>query len=328
MIIELETDDVKLYLLTLGASVYKLETKDKYGNFDNIILTHKNIKSYYNGNDGYLGATCGRVAGRILNGKFKIDEDTFELNKNYKQHTHHGGEKGLSSVEWDYEIVKSRKKQCCIFSYKSKHLENGFPGNVELKCEYILENNKLTINYYGTSDRKTFLNLTNHTYFNLSKNDDLHSQKLYVNSKDVVLVNEDVLPLEIVNVENTEFDFNVERNLSILNNITMDSLLYNQNGIDNTFIINKNNQNYDLILSNEQSGRNVKIKSTYPTIVLYTYNFPVQGELLNRENKCHIALAIEPQYAPNAMNDIRFNIPIVDVNNPYKESIIYLFNEN
>ncbi len=327
MIIELQTDEIRLSLLTIGATIYKIETKDKDGKFDNIILSHENIETYFEGNPAYFGSTCGRVAGRIVDAKFEIDNVIHSLSKNYvDKHTHHGGEKGLSNVEWDFEIIESGNKKNCIFTYNSPDLENGFPGNVEVKCEYVLENNKLTINYYGTSDRKTFLNLTNHSYFNLSKNEELYNHKMFINSNNVVLVDKDVLPLEIVNVTGSEFDFSVEKDFGCLKNISKESLLYNQNGIDNAFIINKGKIKHDLILSHEETGRSVKVKSTYPTIVLYSYNFPIKEGLLNRDNKRHVGLAIEPQYAPNAMNDKRFNIPIVDKNAPYQESIVYEFN--
>ncbi len=327
MIIEMENDFVKVSLLDIGATIYKLETKDKDGNFGNIVLTHENLDTYYNGNPSYFGATCGRFAGRIVDGKFDLDGKTYEVSKNFlNKHLLHGGADGISFSTWDYEVTKVSNKQICMFTYNSPHLENGFPGNVKLQCEYILEGNNLTINYFGESDEKTYLNITNHSYFNLSNNKQLYNQKLTLNCDKAIMVDDDVLPSDLIDVKGTEFDFTTGNKLNVLEDLSKESLLYPQKGFDNAFVFCDTPKEYQLILEDEESGRSLKISSTYPTVVLYTYNFPNENGLLDRENLQHSGVAIEPQYAPNAMNDVRFSIPVIERNKPYKETISYTFN--
>lgn len=325
MIILLENDKVKVSLLEKGATIYKIEVKDSLGNFSNIVLSHKNIDEYKNGNDGYLGATCGRVAGRIKNAQFIIDDTTYNLDKNYKGiHNHHGGFKSLSHIDWNYEIIEDESKKICVFSCKSNHLDGGFPANVDIKVSYILENNKLTIQYYATADRKTYLNLTNHSYFNLSKNNTILGHKMQIDCEKYVSIDEDVFSKEILDVD-ANFNFKELATLvklkDIVNDTTQEVL-----GFDNAFLLNKKNKDFDLFLVEESSGINMKIKTSYPALILYSYNYPVNDSLLNRENNKYQGLAIEPQFMPNAMNDDRFFIPITDEINPYNQYIEYTFN--
>lgn len=327
MFITLQSDEIILKLLPMGATIYQIHTKNSNGDFKNIVLTHKNIKQY-DDNIGYFGATCGRVAGRIKGGEITIDNNVFNLSKNeYNSNTLHGGYVNLSKVLWDYEIIKTVDKSICLFKYKSSHLDEGFPGNVDLKVEYILKNNKLKINYYGRSDRKTYLNLTNHSYFNLSDSDEtIYEHSLQIAGNSFLEMNEQSIPIDIKDVKNTDFDY---LKLTKIGDIFAknDNNIKSSNGYNHSFKLNKEIEDYSLILKDTKSQRSVKIKTTYPHIVLYTYNEIEDTILLNRKNVRHAAIAIEPQYAPNAINDNRFFIDLVDVNKSYFNSIEYLFNE-
>ncbi len=325
MIINLNTEEVQLSLLDYGATIYQLKTKDKDGNFNNIVLTHKEVETYYEGNPAYMGATCGRYAGRIANAQFEIDGEKFELPKNFhNKHTLHGGLKNLSKVKWDYEIKEEKNKSTCTFTYFSKHLDEGFPANVNFKVQYVLQNNELTINYYATADRKTYLNLTNHSYFNLSDEKYVNNHELQIDSSNFIDCDEDQIPTGIATVEKNDFDFRKMKQFGDLSNKDH-SVLKQLNGYDNVFLLDKNAE-YDLLLKSDISGRSLKIKTSYPCCVIYTYNKSRDSELLDRENNAHCAVAIEPQYAPNAMNNDLFEMPIIDQNNEYNHYIKYIFN--
>ncbi len=326
MVINLNSNDVQLSLLDYGATIYQLKTKDKDGNFNNIVLTHKNIETYYNGNPAYLGATCGRYAGRIANGQFKINEETYNLTKNFNdKHTLHGGNKNLSKVVWEYEVSEVENKSICTFKYLSKHLEEGFPANVYFEVKYILEGNELTIEYFARADRKTYLNLTNHSYFNLSDESTVDNHFLQLDSNSFIDCDVEQIPIGIETAKNNEFDFTKPKKFGNLSN-KKHKTLKQLNGFDNVFILNKNNKQYDVKLKSEKSGRSVEIKTSYPCCVVYTYNKNRNSELLNKEDLAHCAVAIELQYAPNAMNSDLLEIPIIDENNSYENFIKYKFN--
>lgn len=326
--ITLKNEEIELILLPLGATIYQLKTKNKFGEFRNIALTHRDLETYENGNPSYFGATCGRFAGRIANGTFEIDGIKYNFPKNYRdKHTLHGGYNGFNGVVWDYEIIEEKEKSICVFTHTSEDLEEGFPGTLELKVEYVVEKNTVTINYYAISDKKTYLNMTNHNYFSLTDDEkNIYNHILQLDSKKYITCDEDVIPTGTMDVVGTEFDFTKPIKLGDLSN-KKDKILQEFGGYDNAFALDKSDLGFDLYLKDEKSGRSMKIVSTYPSVVLYTYNEPNTTELLDRENVKHCGIAIEPQYAPNAPNDDRFFIPIVDENNPYKESIKYIFNE-
>ncbi len=328
MIITLKSSEIELELLPFGAAIYQIKTKNKNGEFRNVCISHEDPNEYKNGNKSYLGVTAGRFAGRIKDAVFTLDGTTYELAKNDNgKHSLHGGYKGFSNVIWDYEVVEEGNVSKCIFTYNSPHLEEAFPGNVEAKVEYILEGNVITLNFYGTSDMRTYLNLTNHNYFNLSDGDgeDIQNHLLQLNCTKYLSCDLDVIPTGLVDVEGTEYDFRELKSFGELGN-KQDEILKTFGGYDNCFALDKNNGKADLFLKDEKSGRTLTIETSYPCVVLYTYNGPVKANFLGRENIKHIGVAIEPQYAPNAMNDDRFFIPVVDAENPYKETIKYTFN--
>ncbi len=330
MTILLRNENVEVELLQTGATIYQIKTKDKNGEFRNIVLSHKYTNEYTCGNELYAGVTCGRLGGRVENAEFSIDGETFKLDKNFLgKHNLHGGANSVSHTDWDYELFENiqyenKVASKCVFKIKSNHLQNGFPGNVELTAEYILVENELILNYYGTSDRKTYLNLTNHSYFNLSSNDTIREHNLTLDADKYVITDLEVIPHEVALVDNTEYDF---RTTKVFGNLESkeDSLLKELLGYDHCFVLNKKSE-YDLILEDKESGRVLKIQTTYPSVVIYTYNFPVTSEFVDRKNIQYAAVAIEPQFPPNAMNGDLFNLPIVDVDAPYKETIRYIFN--
>ncbi len=328
MIITLKSSEVELQLLPVGATIYQIKTKNKNGEFKNICISHENVEEYSSGNKSYLGVTAGRVAGRIEGGKFELDGKSYELAKNNNnKHNLHGGNVGFSHRLWDYEVTEEGDISKCIFTYNSPHMEEGFPGNVEAKVEYILEGNSITLNFYGTSDMKTYLNLTNHSYFNLSdgKSENIREHLLQLNSTKYLECDEDVIPTGLVSVEGTEYDFRVPTAFGDLDK-KQDATLKAFKGYDNCFVLDKENDNCDIYLKDEKSGRTMTINTTYPYVVIYTYNTTTDGTFIGRENVKNIGVAIEPQYASNSMNNDSFFIPVVEEGKPYKETIKYTFN--
>ncbi len=329
MSIVLKSNEVELSLSPFGASMVELKTKDNNGNFRNILLTHKDEETYANGNPSCLGATCGRVVGRIENGKFTLDGTTYKLTKNFKDtHTLHGGNKNFTKSKWDYELSSEGDKSICTFTLNSNHLDEGFPADVKVTVQYVLEGNALTVNYYAIPDRKTYLNLTNHSYFNLSNNDDtIYNHTLQVNGNEFCLMDDLGIPTSVASVKNTDFDFTNPMKIGNLFEKTHESMKKFK-GFDHVYLLDKS-KDFILHLQDENSGRSLRVESPYPALVLYTYNSAKEtNEFLDRKNVAHSGIAIEPHYGVNAMNNDIFNIPVVDSTNHYSNSIKYIFNEN
>ncbi len=330
MLITLKNSNIEVQLVEYGAAIHQIKTKDKNGELGNIVLSHKDLQEYETNNDMYAGVTCGRVGGRIENAQFSIDGETYNLDKNFvEKHNLHGGFKSLSHTKWDYELFENilfENKQAskCVFKVKSSHLDKGYPGNVEITVEYILVENELVVNYYGTSDRKTYLNLTNHSYFNLGDNATVKEHYLTLDCDNYIITDKELIPQKLGNVNNTEYDFRESKTFGNLES-KQDEYLQVFLGYDSCFMLNKKSE-FDLVLEDKQSGRKLKIQTTYPSVVLYTYNFPSTSEFVGRANVQYAGVAIEPQYPPNSMNSDFLNLPLVDVNAPYNETIKYIFN--
>ena len=193
----LENKFLKVELLNLGAIIKKIELKDKNGNIKNIVLGYEDIEKYRE-NPAYLGAIIGRTAGRIKDGILKLDDTEYQLNKNNNGNTLHGGKNSISHKFWNVEAIENG----LCFSIKSPHLDNGYSANVKIKVSYILNNNELLIKYFATADNLTYLNLTNHSYFNLGGNPDntIYEDILKIDSNYLIEINENSIPCKTINL--------------------------------------------------------------------------------------------------------------------------------
>ena len=142
-----------------------IELKNKNGDVKNVVLGYENIEKYRE-NPAYFGAVIGRTAGRIKNAELKIGDKVYSLDSNNNGNTLHGGKNSISHRFWTVEKIENG----LVFSIDSPHLDNGYPANLEIKVSYILNKNELEVRYFAKADSLTYLNLTNHSYFNLSGN--------------------------------------------------------------------------------------------------------------------------------------------------------------
>ncbi|MFV0504385.1 MAG: hypothetical protein ACK5LT_10545, partial [Lachnospirales bacterium] len=204
-IIILENENIRVQLLPFGATIYKLFIKDKKGKWENIVLSYPDCKEYKS-TKTYFGMTCGRHAGRIVNGKFSIDGKEYQADINNKGHSLHGGTIGISHKLWSY---KMNYENCVSFFLESPDGDMGFPGNVKIEVIYTLEDNTLTVEYKGVSDKNTLLNLTNHSYFNLSGDlkEAMYEHKLQINADKFINTDEFVNAVSVDKVDGTDFDF-------------------------------------------------------------------------------------------------------------------------
>lgn len=317
----------KVTLCNVGASIYDIETIDKYGSVESILYTtlKKDDFAYDN---SYFGKTIGRTGGRISNSKFKLNGKEYHINSDDPNGLH-GGKDGLSFKEFDYEKTEDDSFITVTFSYLSKDMESGYPGNLDLKVIYKLYKNinKLTINYIGVSDKDTLLNLSNHSYFNLSGNakNDILNHKLWINSSKMEKI-ENLIPKEIVKCEKIySFD-----NMHMVGDYLKEpEIINNTNGYDFPYILNEQNILKDnIILKDSISKRKLTIRTTYPTVVLYTCNY-VGDEVMNNNKKAmpYYALCLECMYHPNTINSefLKEKKDVLVKNKKYDEKIELYF---
>ncbi len=311
---------MEVKLLSYGATIVEILTSDRNGNLENIVLTHEKLEDYIK-NPSYFGATIGRTAGRIENGRFSLGGKSYILNKNYSPNQCHGGTKGFSHVIWDYKVEENEKGIKVYFSYLSKDMEEGYPGNLDVKVIYTLKNdNELIIEYEGTTDKTTLCNLTNHSYFNLSGNykRKVTEQYLMVKSDTYLELNETQVPTgRYIEVKDTPMDFTKTKLIG--RDIESEyKQLKMTKGYDHPWMLKDENNQIEIY--DKESGRKMIISTTYPSVVIYSYNFPNNERLkYNKLGSKYDGICFETQYEPNGINIDNLNDSILKENEKYYE---------
>ena len=308
----LENKFLKVELLNLGAIIKKIEFKDK-----NIVLGYEDIEKYRE-NPAYLGAVIGRTAGRIKDGILKLDDTEYQLDENNNGNTLHGGKNSISHRFWNVENIENG----LCFSIKSCHLDNGYPANVEIKVSYILNDNELLIKYFATTDSLSYLNLTNHSYFNLSGNLDntIYEDILKIDSNYLIEINENSIPCETINLDNNIFDFREDKKLEEFFKADDKQKTIANNGIDHPYIFN--GKIGKLEIKNIKSGIKISVETNNPAVVIYTANY-----LQDIGFKKHSAICFETQEVPNLYRDKNINVypTFIDENTNYEKYTKFIF---
>ena len=189
-----------------GCAILSIMVPDKNGKYANVILGHDSIDHVINSPEPFLSTTIGRYGNRIANGKFTLDGTEYQLPQNNNGHCLHGGPKGYHAVVWD---AKQIDDQTLELTYLSKDGEAGFPGNLDIKVIYKLtDDNAVDIKYEATTDKPTVVNLTNHSYFNLSgvPGSQIMDHTIMIDADTYNPVDETLIPTGIEPVEGTPMD--------------------------------------------------------------------------------------------------------------------------
>ena len=308
----LQNKFLKVEFLNLGAIIKKIEFKDK-----NIVLGYEDIEKYRE-NPAYLGAVIGRTAGRIKDGLLKLDNTEYQLDKNNNGNTLHGGKNSISHRFWNVQNIENG----LCFSIKSSNLDNGYPSNMEIKVRYILNNNELLIKYFVTTDSLSYLNLTNHSYFNLSGDSDntIYEDILKIDSNYLIGINENSIPCETINLDNNIFDFREDKKLKEFFKADNEQKTIANNGIDHPYVFNK--EIGKLEIKNLESGIKMSVETNNPAVVIYTANY-----LQDIGFKKHSAICFEIQEVPNLYRDKNINVfpTFIDENTHYEKYTKFIF---
>ena len=315
-------------IINYGGIITEIYVPDKCGKLENVVIGLPDPKDYEN-NPCCFGAAVGRIAGRISNASFKIDNNLYTLEKNCGKHSLHGGLKGLSRVIWDVKKINDSDFVGVELSYFSKDMENGFPGNMNVKVLYTFNNNnELKLSYTADTDKKTIINMTNHSYFNLSGNykEDIYSHYLTINADNFFELDQDLIPTgNVLPVDGTPFDFRKAKMVGTDINEDNQQLKYG-NGYDHPFILNKG-KDPEITLWNKESGRILEITTDQKSVVLYTGNSITNKYTYFNGLKSwdRSALCLETQYFPDAINQKNVPSNILNPGEIYNASTTYHF---
>ena len=314
-------------LCTLGASIYDIKIVDMDSKLESILYTTKD-KVDFETERSCLGKTIGRTGGRISNSKFKLNGIEYKI-PSYDPNGLHGGIDGVGYKEFSYNKKETKEFDEVEFSYYSKDLESGYPGNLELKVIYRLykDINKLSLTYNAVSDKDTLVNLSNHSYFNLSGNAkrNIFDEELFIDASKMEEIKE-LLPRRIMDCKEI---YSFKKMHKIGDYIKDDEIIKNTNGYDFPYIFDEQSKDkFNVILKDKESKRVLKIKTSYPTVVIYTCNF-VGNEIMNNDLKMtpYYAICLECMYHPNTINSdfIEDKKDILRANQKYDEVIEYYF---
>lgn len=319
---------MKVSVMNYGCIINKIIVPDKFGNFENVVLGYDTIEEYLDHNLFY-GCIVGRVGGRIQEGAFELEGTTYHLEKNDGNNHIHGGPKGYDKVIWNTLIDENEESANLIFTYLSKDGEEGYPGNIELKVIYSLNNlNELSIRYEGITDKTTLLDLTNHTYFNLSGDlkRDILKHHLTMKSNQFLELDSDNIPTgTLLPVENTVFDFNNGRVMESGITSNHEQIISVGKGYDHPFVLDKSNKE-DIKLYDEESGRILYVETDRPAVILYSGNFITDDHTIRGvQSRKHLGLCLETQGFPDAIHHNHFPSPILEKDELYCTTTTFKF---
>lgn len=330
-----EFDSSKVYLYTLtnskgtevkitnyGGIVTSFVTADKNGNRSSIIIGFDSLNGYL-AKPPYFGALIGRYGNRIGDAKFTLDGKEYKLAANNGKNHLHGGLKGFDKVVWTATIMNDTIPTLML-TYLSKDGEEGYPGNLKVTVHYILtEDNELKIEYDAETDKATPVNLTNHSYFNLTGDvsNTILNHTLMIDADNYTPVDTTLIPTgEIKSVKGTPFDFTTAKTIGK----EIDSV---KGGYDHNWVLNKKDNSLQkvAVLSDSLSGRSVEVYTTEPGLQFYTGNF-LDGKFINRDGKAinqHTALCMETQHFPDSPNEPNFPSTILKPGEKYHSETVY-----
>lgn len=330
-IIKLSNEDTVVKLTNLGAAITVIFTIDRNGVKDNIVAGYEDIEQYLD-NPHYFGCVLGRYTGRIADSKFELDGDVVFLSRNDGLNHLHGGVDGLNKKVWKIKsFIQENEESGVIMEYFSQDGDEGYPGNLWVTIKYTLDkNNRLKIVYEAVTDKSTPVNLSNHSYFNLSGfTTDVLGHSLRLNTATYTENNSDNLPTgKVLTVTGTPMDFSQTKTIGVDIADVNASGGYNHNFVLNNYI--PGNVRLAAELSEPNSGRVLKVFTDRPCIQIYTAN-DWCGNITGPQGYAygkHSAIALETQAFPDSPNHLNFPDTILRPGKRLTTETIYEFTTN
>lgn len=315
------TRGTELEISNFGATIIALNVIDKNNIPTNVVVglnAEDYTKNFYLEKGLYLGTSVGRYAGRISKGGFNIKNQFYSIYNENGVHLH-GGKIGFDKKYWKIKDHNKGENPSVTFSCTSKHLEEGYPGNLKVNVTYTLtEKNEVKIKYTASTDVETHVNLTNHTYFNLNGKDSILDHNLQLQSEKCLEVNEQLIPSgKLLDTKNSRFDFTKK---SIIGRTDF-------KGFDDTFIFKSENLNdLKITLESPKTGIKMNVYSNQPAAVIYTPKQLPKLPYLNGATYSEFsAICFETQNYPDAPNHANFPSSILKPGEEYVNESTFEF---
>jgi aldose 1-epimerase len=312
-----------------GGIIVSVKVPDRDGILGDVVLGYDSLAAYLDGNP-FFGCLVGRYANRIAGGKFTLDGQTYQLAQNNGANHLHGGLRGFDKVIWKGAIVGDGTDPALKLHYLSKDGEENYPGNLDVTVVYTLtEDNRLSIDYRAVTDKKTIVNLSNHTYFNLRNSGDILSHQLLINADYFTPIDSSLIPTgELRPVNGTPFDFRQLTEIGTRIN-SEDQQIKNGMGYDHNFVVNKNSDSLSLVAQvfEPETGRLMEVYSTEPGVQFYSGNF-LNGSNIGKNGTVYnyrSGFCLETQHFPDSPNKENFPSTVLEPGEKYHQLTVFRF---
>lgn len=320
----------ELCVTNYGAKIVSLMVPDRDGKLTDVVTGHKSIADYLTSEEPYFGAICGRYGNRIAKGRFEIDGTVYDqLAINNGPNSLHGGLKGFNAKVWD---ATQKDEQTIELQLISPDGEEGFPGELQTAVTYQLtEDNEVIISYRAVTTKPTVLNLTNHSYFNLSGAGDPYvgDHLLQINADYYLPTDETAIPYGPKEpVEGTPMDFRTPHTVGERINDDFEQLHFGK-GYDHTYILNKEGEELSFCArcNSPKTGIVMETFTTEPGVQLYTGNW-MTGDFEGKPGQRYperAALCLETQHFPDSPNKPEYPSTLLRPGETFVSTTIYKF---
>ena len=307
-----------------GARIMSLIVPDKNGKRIDVVNGFATAEEYDESTGPYYGATIGRYANRIAKGKFSMASKSYQLNVNDGGNTLHGGENGFHYQDWR---MTKMGDSSVLFTLTSPDGDNGFPGKLYVRVLYtVSSNNSLVISYESKTEQPTYINLTNHSFFNLNGKGSILKHKLQIRADKYTPIDDKLIPTGRIDfVEKSPLDFRELKEMGSRIEENFEQLKFAK-GYDHNFVLNGGWLEAAAIVVGDESGIRMKVYTQEPGLQFYSGNF------MNGENKLRTgpdsfrtAFCLETQHFPDSPNHNNFPSTILRPGEIRKSKTIYAF---
>ncbi len=318
----LRNDVIDVTFCNYGASIYALQTKDVHGVFSDVVLQYARLDDMER-NPLYLNATVGPIAGRVQQATYSINGRSVAMQPNHLgTESLHSGDECLAHVVWQIEQYDHH----VVFRYDKPPGPSQFPGHQQYRITYTLEDAALRIDYHATTTEDTVINLTNHTYFNLSGqlSRDVTSMDLYVAAGRRLTLNEKFSPIGVAAATGA-LDLRAFQSLS--HHLTPSVLALPTQGLDHPYLVDVVNPHRpQAALYDPVSQRALWMTTTYPCVVVYTHNHADPHPLVHQPtHPRHYGVCLEAQFEPNGINVDGLHRAILRAGETYRQRTTFHF---
>jgi aldose 1-epimerase len=321
---------VEMGVMNYGGIIVSLKVPDKNGKMEDVVLGFDSLSAYMR-NNPFFGALIGRYGNRIAKGKFALDGVTYTLPVNNGENHLHGGPKGFDKAYWNIEVPADSSS--LRLTYQSVDGEMGYPGNLSVEVLYSLTDaDEVKIDYKATTDKKTVVNLTNHSYFNLTGDpaaNDILNHQLQLEADNFLPVDKGLIPTgKLKPVVNTPFDFKSITPIGARIDKDDEQIKFG-GGYDHCWVLNRYDSSLRQVATviEPNSGRRMEVFTTEPGIQFYSGNF-LNGTVAGKKGvlyKKRSALCLETQHYPDSPNKPSFPSVVLSPGETYKTTTVYKF---